>query len=183
MAGQMAIKTEPKVCVGVITGAHGVRGQVRVKSFTTEPADIAAYGPLSDADGKQEFSLELTGVAKGVLLARIQGVSDRDAAEALRGVELFVERNAFPETDEEEFYHADLVGLDAFLADGSRYGAVRALHDFGAGDVIEITVVAGGTVVLPFTQAVVPEIDIEAGNITIAPPTEIEVRDDGGTDE
>jgi 16S rRNA processing protein RimM len=182
VAGLVAEKADSNVCVGVITGAHGVRGQVRVKSFTAEPTDIAAYGPLRDAAGTREFRLELTGSAKGVLLARIHGVADRDAAEALRGTELYVDREALPEPDEDEFYHADLIGLPAVLADGTPYGTVRMLHDFGAGDMIEIALAAGGIAVLPFTKAVVPEIDLAAGRIVVFPPTEIEVREDGEPD-
>ncbi|MDA0664240.1 MAG: ribosome maturation factor RimM [Proteobacteria bacterium] len=183
MNSQMAKKAETKVCVGVITGAQGIRGQVRVKSFTAEPTDIAAYGPLTDANGSREFRLELTGSAKGVLLARVTGISDRNAAETLRGIELYVDRDALPEPEEEEFYHADLIGLPAVLSDGSPFGTVRALYDFGAGDVIEIILDAGGVAVLPFTHAVVPDIDLAAGRITIVPPTEIEARGEEDTDE
>ncbi len=179
----MANKAETKVCVGVITGAQGIRGQVRVKSFTAEPTDIAAYGPLTDAKGSREFRLELTGSAKGVLLARVSGISDRNAAETLRGIELYVDRDALPETDEEEFYHADLIGLPAVLSDGTPYGTVRALHNFGAGEVIEILLADGGVAVLQFTHAVVPDIDLDAGQITIVPPTEIEARGEEETDK
>lgn len=168
--------TEQLLCVGVITGAHGVRGQVRVKSFTVEPADVAAYGPLRDAAGAERFELELTGSAKGVLLARIEGVGDRDAAEALKGTELYVPRDVLPDVDEDEFYHTDLIGLAAELADGSAFGTVRALHDFGAGDMIEIDLTDGASVVLPFTHAVVPEVDIEAGRVVVVPPQETTVE-------
>ena len=132
--------TDSRICVGVIVGAHGVRGLVRVKSFTEEPADIAAYGPLGDAKCARQYALDVTGSAKGVLLARIDGVADRNAAEALKGTELYIDRDALPQPDEDEFYHTDLIGLPALLADGSAYGTVRALHEFGAGDMIEIAI-------------------------------------------
>ena len=176
MIGQAAIMADSRICVGAVAGAHGVRGLVRVKSFTETPADIAAYGPLSDADGTRCFSLEVTGSAKGVLLARIEGVGDRDAAEALKGTELFVGRNALPQAAEDEFYHTDLIGLSAVLADGSPYGTVRALHEFGAGDMIEIILDGGGVSVLPFTRAVVPEIDLDGGKIMIVPPAETQAE-------
>ena len=113
-------------------------------------------------------------------LARIDGVADRDAAEALKGTELFIDREALPQPDEEEFYHTDLIGLPALLADGSAYGTVRALHEFGAGDMIEIALEGGGVSVLPFTRAVVPEIDLETGRITVEPPAETIAKSEDG---
>ncbi len=160
-----------KLCVGVITVPHGVRGQVRVKSFTVEPRDITRYAPLVDADGEREYRLEFVGHTKGVLLARVDGVCDRNAAETLRGTELFIYRDTLPEPeDEDEFYNADLVGLAAVRPDGSAYGTVKALHNFGAGDMIEFKLAGGGDVILPFTRAVVPEIDLEKGRLVVDPP-------------
>lgn len=160
-----------KLCVGVITAPHGVRGLVRVKSFTAEPQAIADYVPLTSADGSAEFRLEIVGRAKGVLLARIDGVNGRDKADALRGTELFVDRDTLPEAeDEDEFYYADLIGLTAFLPDGGTYGTVKAMHDFGAGDMIEISRDGSGDIVLPFTKAIVPDIDLAAGRLVIDPP-------------
>jgi 16S rRNA processing protein RimM len=160
-----------KLCVGVITAPRGVRGQVRVKSFTAEPDDIAHYAPLTNADGSTEYRLEIVGHAKGVLLARVEGAKSREAAEALRGVELFVDRDVLPDAkDEDEFYYADLIGLAAILPDGGVYGTVKAMHDFGAGDMIELSLAGSGTIILPFTKAVVPEIDIANGRIVIDPP-------------
>jgi 16S rRNA processing protein RimM len=164
--------TDKRVCLGVIAGAHGVRGQVRVKSFTTKPKDVTAYGPLSDETGARLFDLSLTGTAKGVLLARVAGVTDRDAAEALRGVELWVERSKLPAPDDGEFYHADLIGMPAFHPDGRSYGTVLALHDFGAGEMIEFDLDAGGTVIVPFTHAVVPE--IESDRMVVIPPVTVD---------
>ena len=167
---------EDRLCVAVIAGAHGIRGDVRIKSFTADPEGLAAYGPLTDKAGAREFRIKIHGPAGGLLRAHIKGVDDRNAAEALAGVELYVERGQLPKPDEDEFYHSDLIGLRAELEDGSDYGIVHALHDFGAGDVIEIALTAGGTVVLPFTRAVVPSVDLAAGTVVIAPPEEIEEK-------
>lgn len=161
------------VCVGVIVGAHGVRGAVRIKSFTEVPADMAVYGPVSDETGKLRYRLTLLGESKGVVLAELKGVSDRNAAEALKGMKLWVERSALPPPDEEEFYYSDLVGLRAELADGTEMGRVKGVFDFGGGDVVEI---AGpqGSVMLPFTRAAVPLVDVAGGRLVVEPPEEIE---------
>lgn len=167
---------EDRLCVAVIAGAHGVRGDVRIKSFTADPEGLAAYGPLTDKGGAREFRIKIRGLAKGLLRAHIKGVDDRNAAEALAGVELYIDRGLLPEPEGDEFYHSDLVGLKALLEDGSTYGVVRAVHDFGAGDVIEIGLAAGGAAVLPFTKAVVPSVDLEAGVVVIALPEEAEAK-------
>ena len=114
---------DKRVCVGVVTGAHGVRGAVRLKSFTAEPEDVAGYGPLEDERGERRFALRLIGHAKGVLIAAISGIEDRDRAEALRGSRLYLPRSALPPPEEEEYYHTDLIGLDAMLADGTSHRA------------------------------------------------------------
>ena len=160
------------LCLGVVAGAHGLRGAVRVKTFTALPEAIADYGPLRDAAGARRFALRLTRVEKGTAIVRIDGVRDRNEAEALRGVELFLDREALPPAeDEEEFYHADLVGLAAVDTNGARLGTVRALHDFGAGDLIEILPDEGGRPrVFPFTREAVPDIDLAARTVTIDPP-------------
>lgn len=157
-----------RVLMGAIVGAHGVRGQVRVKSFAAEPKDIASYGPLEDARGRAVI-LTLKGGADDVLIASIDGVTDRDMAEKLKGTELFVSRAALPAAGDEEFYHADLVGLDVRLPDGTHFGTVRAVHDFGAGDSLEIER-ADGDVMVPFTKAAVPVVDIAGGFIVLDPP-------------
>ena len=165
---------DSRLCLGVIVGVHGLKGQVKVKSFTEDPADLASYGPLGDATGARTFTLSLVGRTKGTLLASIAGVTERNAAEALRGTELFVARAALPEPDEDEtYYHADLVGLAVEDAEGRPLGEVAALDNHGAGDVIEIAPNGGGTpLVLPFTRAVVPEIDLEAGRVVVVVPPE-----------
>jgi 16S rRNA processing protein RimM len=158
------------VTLGVIVGVHGVRGMLRVKSFTVQPEDIAAYGPLKDAAGKS-YKLEVTGQAKGVLLVRIVGIGDRNAAEALKGTELLIDRDRLPETDADEFYHADLIGLRADLVAGETLGTVVAVQNFGAGDLLEIRLPdSRKTVLVPFDGASVPEIDLAAGRLLVDPP-------------
>ena len=164
-----------------MAGAHGVRGLVRIKSFTAEPEAIAGYGPLCDESRARRFELEVLGQAPGkraadVVLARIAGVTDRDAAEALRGVRLYVERSALPQTaEEEEYYYADLIGLRCDDPAGTPFARVQAVHDFGASDLLELSVEAGigrkpGTVLVPFTREVVPVVDIAGGYLVVDPP-------------
>lgn len=173
-----------KVCIGVIAGPHGVNGLVRVKSFTADPEDVAAYGPVTDVAGARQFRLKLTGAARDMLIARIEGVKDRNAAEALRGVELYIDRDRLPQPGEDEFYHADLIGMPARSTDGSEIGTVTALYDYGAGDMIEIRLRKGGVELLPFNKAVVPQIDLDQGFVVIALPAEIDGRaEDAGDDE
>lgn len=166
-----------KVCVGQFAGSHGVRGLVKLRSFTADPADVASYGALSDEQGRRRFALALVGTAKDLFLARVDGVGDRDAAQALSGVRLFVDRAALPAPeDEEEFYHADLIGLRAERVDGTPFGRIKAVHDFGAGDVLEIQTAGGASEMLPFSRAVVPVVDVRGGRVVIDPPIEVEAR-------
>lgn len=169
-----------KLCLGVITGPHGIRGQVKVKSFTENPKQMTAYGPLTDASGKKVYTLSVTGTAKGLLIAKIDEVKDRNEAELLKGTELFVAKDKLPETDDDEFYHADLVGLKALEEDGEEFGVVTGLFDFGAGDILEIRRWDGKSVMLPFTMEVVPTIDLDAGHILVIPPLEVSERDEEG---
>lgn len=161
-----------RVCVGAVTGAHGVRGLVRIKSFTERPEDLTAYGPITDESGRRVFEVTVTGRAKDALLARIGGVTDRDAAQALRGARLYVARAAMPAPEEEEYYHADLIGLAAEDRAGRPLGRVVAVHDFGAGAVLEIEPAQGESLLLPFTRAVVPVVDLGAGRLVVEPPEE-----------
>ena len=170
-----------KVCLGVIAGVHGVQGAVRIKSYTAEPGDITAYGPLSDEAASRELSLTVTGTSRGQLIARIAGIEDRDAAEALKGLRLYVARARLPEPGAEEFYHADLVGLVAEGGDGKRLGVIAAVHDFGAGDLLEVKLDAGGAVMVPFNAETAPEVDIAGGRIVIEPPPGL-IGEDGGED-
>lgn len=159
-----------RVLMGVITGAHGVRGLLRVKSFAAEPEAITAYGPLEDERGERRFALELRGAVKGVLIARLDGITDRNAAERLKGTRLYLPRAALPEPEAEEYYHADLLGLAVEFKDGAVFGRVRAVHDFGAGDSLEVERPDGRMVMVPFTRTVVPVVDIAAGRLVVDPP-------------
>jgi 16S rRNA processing protein RimM len=148
-----------RVLLGVVAAPHGVRGLVRIKSFTEDPMAVATYGPLSDESGKKEYRVEALSAARDGVLARIEGVDDRTAAEALRGLRLYVERKRLPQAGEREWYEADLIGLEAVGTDGRNWGKVIAFHDFGAGSVMEVT----GGVMLPFTDVAVPEVDVAGG--------------------
>ncbi len=162
-----------KVCIGVITGTRGLKGELRIKSFTDVPADVGAYGPVSDETGSRLLKLRVTGEVKGVVIARAEGIGDRDAAEALKGVALYVRRDALPVAGEDEYYHTDLVGLTVVRIDAAEgdepVGRVKAVFDFGAGDVIEVEAPSGKTVLLPFNHEVVPEIDVAAGRLVVDP--------------
>ena len=158
--------SKDRVLLGVVAAPHGVRGLVRIRSYTEDPMAVASYGPLSDEAGKKKYRVEALSAAKGAVLARIEGVADRTAAEALRGLRLYVERSALPAAGEREWYEADLVGLPAVGKDGRNWGKVVAFHEFGAGPVMEVS--AG--LMLPFTDEVVPEIDVEGGKVVVDPP-------------
>ena len=175
------------VCIAAVAGAHGVRGNVRIKPFTHVPQDVAAYGPVTDADGVRAFDLTLVGEAKGVVIARMTGIEDREAAEALKGLRLYVPRERLPDADEDEYYHADLIGLAVVDETGADAGTVNALHDFGAGDLIEIRRPSGKLVLLPFTRAAVPGVDLAAGMVTVdagalAEAEATPAKDDGAKD-
>lgn len=170
------------ICLGAVIGAHGVRGAVRIKSFAMNASDIAAYGPLQSEDGATRFSLTVRGVSRGAVLAEIDGIDRREAAEALQGTRLYIPREALPETDEDEFYHADLIGLSARTKDGKAYGVVKSIDDYGAGDVIEIERETEQSIFLPFTREIVPEIDLAAGSLVIDPPAEIDAGEPGKAD-
>ena len=167
-----------RILVGVIAGAHGVRGELKIKSFTQNPRALASYGPLADRTGTRSFRVKLRGAVRGLLIARIEGVEDRDQAEALKGLELYVARDVLPKPKRDEWYLADLVGLAAVSVDGRTLGKVVAVQNFGAGDVVEIAPENGPTYMLPFSKRVVPEVDIEGSRIVIDPPAEVEVKPD-----
>jgi 16S rRNA processing protein RimM len=159
-----------RVCVGIVTGPQGVHGQVRIKSFTEVTEDIAGYGPLEDETGRRHFELGICGTAKGVVIACLTGIEDRDEAEALRGLHLYLPRSALPQPEAGEYYHADLIGLEAVLGDGTPVGRVRAIYDFGAGDTLELTRPGAPPVMVPFTRTVVPVIDPAEGRLVLDPP-------------
>jgi len=155
-----------------------VRGEVRVKSFTEDPLSLGAYGPLVTTDGRS-FAVERLRPAKEVVVVKFRGVDDRDAAERLNGTDLYVPRDRLPAVEEEdEFYHADLIGLTAVDSAGETLGTVVAVHNHGAGDILEIAPSRGPTMLLPFTKAVVPEVDIASGRLLVAPPEETEAAPD-----
>jgi 16S rRNA processing protein RimM len=160
-----------KVCLGQIGAAHGVRGEVRLRSFTSDPAAIADYGPLETEDGRV-FAIESLRSAKDHFVVRLSGIRDRDAASALTNTKLYVPRERLPQTAEpDEFYHADLVGLAAVDTGGNKIGTVIAIHNFGAGDLIEVRADAGGkTELVPFDITHVPAVDIASGRLIVDPP-------------
>jgi 16S rRNA processing protein RimM len=160
------------VCVAVVAAAHGLGGVLKLRCFTERPEDVAAYGPVFDRNG-QRFELEVIGAAPGGVLARAQGIADRNAAEALRGTELFVPRAALPELGPEEFYYSDLEGMEALRPDGSHFGVVQGVDNFGAGDLIEVVADDGRRLSLPFTRETVPSIDLERRRLVVEPPEEL----------
>lgn len=160
-----------RVCVGAISGAFGVRGEVRLKSYCAEPAAIADYAPLFTEDGARSFDVTLTRPVKGGFAARLTGVATKEEADALRGTQLFADRDRLPSLPEDEFYHADLIGLEVVDTGGAVLGEVRAVHDHGAGDLLEIHGPGlTSTVLLPFTNACVPTVDLAAGRLIADPP-------------
>jgi 16S rRNA processing protein RimM len=157
--------------VAQIGAPHGLKGEVRLFSFTEQPEDVEAYGPLSAEDGKRLFAIETLRFAKDHFVVKFQGINDRNAAELLRNINLYVARASLPPPDDDEtYYHADLVGLPAVGKNGASLGSVLAIHNFGAGDLIELRLPDGRSVMLPFSEAVVPEVDLKAGRIVIDPP-------------
>ena len=161
----------PRVCVGAIAGAYGVRGEVRLKSFCADPRAVAEYGALSTEDGTRSFTVKLGSPVKNGFAAKLSGVSTKEAAEALRGTRLYADRDRLPAPEEDEFYHADLIGLQVFDTGGALLGRVKAVLNHGAGDLLEIDLVeAAGTALLPFTKAAVPTVDLSQGRIVADPP-------------
>lgn len=156
-------------CVGAIAGGFGVQGEVRLKSFCADPEAIAGYGPLVTEDGRS-FTLRITRPVNGAFAARLSGVATREQAEALKGTRLYAPRDRLPALPEDEFYHADLIGLAVFDTGGAPLGTVRAVQDHGAGDILEIQRPGGTELLLPFTRAAVPTVDLAARRIVADPP-------------
>ena len=162
-----------RICVAQIGGAHGIGGEVKLKTFTADPMAVTSYGPLTSEDGAASFEIENARPAKGHLVVRLRGIGDRDAAERLVNIKLFVARNRLPPPAADEFYHADLIGLSAVAADGTEIGTVLAVHDFGAGAILELQPADGGaSLMVPFTEAYVPSIEIDRGRIVVVPPAD-----------
>ncbi len=161
------------ICIGAIAGAFGVSGEVRLKSFCSEPTDIATYGPLFIEDGSRQFHITLTRPVAGGLGARIEGVRTKEQADALRGTSLYVPRDRLPALPDDEFYHADLIGLAAYDTGGELIGKVTAVYNHGAGDIVEISPTRHkSALLLPFTTVIVPNVDVAAGRIVVNLPDE-----------
>ena len=165
-----------RICVAQIGAAHGIRGEVRLRSFTQDPLAVASYGDLESEDGLRHFKIESLRPTKGIFVARLAGIDDRNAAERLTNLKLYVPRDRLPPTeDADTFYHADLVGLSAETPEGVVIGKVTAIHQYGAGDLVEITPPGGGeTMLVPFNNSAVPTIDIAGGRIVVVPLSETE---------
>ena len=160
-----------RVLLGRIAGAHGLRGEVTIRAYTAKAQDIKAYGPLSDLGGARSFTITSVKVTTKGVIARLKGVDDRTAALALKGVELYVDRDRLPAAVDDEFYHADLVGLAAVDREGNPIGRIVAVHNFGAGDLIEVALAGSQTTeYVPFTSVHVPEIDVPAGRAVVGLP-------------
>lgn len=164
------------ICVAAIATAHGVRGALKLRCFTENPDDVAAYGPLFDRQGRRLFDISIIGSAKDGVIAKATGIDDREAAEALRGTELFVPRTALPEPEDGEFYYQDLQSLVVVNASAKRIGIVKQVVNYGAGDLLEIASDTGETIIMPFDQETVPAVDLAKGQVTVIPPNEIVVE-------
>ncbi len=161
-----------RLLLGVVAGARGIKGEVKVKTFTGSPEDIVSYGALENKTGTTQYKVKLVGFSKGIPVVRIGGVSDRNQAEALRGTELYISRDKLPDTEgDDEFYHTDLIDLDAVFEDGTKFGTILRLHDFGAGDLLEVVPEGKGpksAVFIPFTNEMVPTVDLKAGQVVLS---------------
>lgn len=173
---------ENSILLGVITGAHGIQGAVKIKSFTADPADVAAYGPVSDKAGQRAFKLKIVGEQKGLVIASIDGIRDRNAAEMLRGVELYVPRDRLPPAEDGEYFVEDLIGMEIASQDGTLLGTVKGVHEFGAGPIIEIAFSDGREELYSFSHANFPEVDVLARRISFCPPEVLIVGDTPGSE-
>jgi 16S rRNA processing protein RimM len=183
----MADRAQPdRIVVARFGAAHGIKGEVRLKSFTGDPLAVGSYGSLTSEDGR-EFTIRTARMAAGtspdMLVVRLEGVTTRNAAEALNGLDLYLPRERLPDTEADEFYHADLIGLDAVGVDGALLGTIVAVQNFGAGDLLEIAPKAGPTVFVPFTRAIVPEVDLEKRRVAVDPPPGLFDTDDGEAED
>jgi 16S rRNA processing protein RimM len=171
-----------RICIARIGAAHGVRGAVKLWTFTEDPLAVKQYGPLVTKDGARSFEVASARAAKGHLVATLKGIATREEAERLNGLELYIAREKLAATEEDEYYHADLIGLAAVTAANEPLGRVTAIHNFGAGDIIEIAPPLGATMLLPFTNAVVPTVDLAGGRVVIELPEEVEGDDSSSTE-
>lgn len=172
-------KNTQRILIGEISGAHGIRGDVLVRAYTETPHAIASYGPLTDESGKRSFSLRVVRVTSKGIVARISGIEDRNAAEPLRGIKLYVSRDRLPEPEGAAYYYADLIGLDAVSEDGSALGKIVSVQNFGAGDLLELKPADGSaTEFIPFEDRYVPNVDLRSGTIVIRRPDVTGSEDD-----
>jgi 16S rRNA processing protein RimM len=175
------VDPERLILLGEIGSAHGIRGEVSIRTFTEDPADIAAYGPLSDKAGKRSFKIAGLRVTGKAVVARLEGVDDRTAAEKLRNTGLYVKRSQLPELEPGAYYYEDLAGLAAVDPDGSVLGTVVGVVNFGAGDLVEISRPGEReTLLVPFTKDAVPEVDLDTGRVTVVMPAFAELDADAG---
>lgn len=165
------------ILVGVIGAPHGVKGELRLKSFTADPLAIADYGPLTDSDGKTLLLTKVRLLKDDMLVVKFDGVDHRDDAAKLTRRELYVLRSQLPPPDEDEFYFSDLIGLHVKTVAGEDFGTIAAVENYGAGDLLDIKTADGRNVLLPFTRAIVPHVDIAARLVTVDPPVETEARE------
>jgi 16S rRNA processing protein RimM len=179
-------QTSPLVLMGRIGAAHGIRGEVRVKAFASDPADLGQFGPLASADGRL-FEIDAVRPAAGgspdMLVVHFTGIDTRNAAEGLNGIELFVPRDRLGETDVDEYFHADLIGLNAVTIAGKPLGTVIRVQNFGAGDLLEVAPRRGDTLLIPFRKAVVPEVDLIGGRLVVDPPLGLLDENEAGDEQ
>lgn len=171
--------SNPRVCVGVIAGSFGVRGEVRLKSFCAEPSSIGDYGPLATEDGTRQFKVTIARPVKGGFGARLSGVSTKEAADALKGVRLYANRASLPDLADDEYYHSDLLGLEVRDTGGVLLGKITSVHDHGAGDLLEVSgALVGSSVLIPFTREAVPTVDLTLGRVVVDLPEGLLAEDD-----
>lgn len=183
LSNQETDMTTKDILLAVIGAAHGIKGEVRVKSFTGDPLAFGDYGKLHDGQGRK-YEVINARLSKNVVVTRFKGIDSREKAEALSGIELFVDRERLPAVeDEDEFYMSDLIGLDVVSPDGTRLGTIKDVQDFGAGDILEIKPLSGPSEMFPFTREIFPEVDIAAGRVVFVPPLMVSERDGTGEGE
>ncbi len=170
-----------RVLVGRVAGAFGVRGEVRITAYTEDPLSLLGYRTLLREDGSTALTLQTARPAKGAVIARAPELANKEAADAMRGLRLYVPREALPPpNDEDEFYLADLIGMFAYTADGLPFGKVKAVHDFKAGDILEIDPGGGRpSLLIPFTREAVPEVRLSEGRLIVVPPLEVDAEPEG----
>lgn len=170
-----------RVCLGIVVGARGLKGEVRIKSFTAEPEDVAAYGALESEDRQRSYTIKVLGFQNGSVIARIAGIGDRTAADRIKGEKLYVARTALPKTGEGEYYHADLIGLRVERTDGVSVGRVTAVGNYGGGDILDVAAPDGKSTMVPFTASIIDAVDVAAGVVRVVPVPGL--FDDGGEKE